>query len=71
MSLCIIRFEENTNERTILPGRYNDRQQAELALEKELASYPKSGRDDEQDRWWAHDAKGKKFRFWIEPVGAV
>ena len=52
-------------------GRYNDHRQAELDLKEILATYPKSGRNDEQDRWWAHDAEGKKFKFVIESEGAA
>lgn len=70
MSLCIKRFEENPDGQTTLPGRYNDHQQAELAIKEILAGYEKHGRNEEHDRWWAHDAKGIKFKFWIEP-GAV
>jgi hypothetical protein len=59
MSLCIKRIEE-------LPGRYNDRQQAELAIKQILAAYKENGRNAQQDYWWAHDAEGKKFRFVID-----
>jgi hypothetical protein len=73
MSLCIIRFEENPDRQTMLPGRYNDHQQAELAIKQVLAEYKKNGYDAQHDYWWAHDAGGNKFKFWIsvESEGAA
>jgi hypothetical protein len=65
MSLCIKRIEENPDGQTMLPERYDDRQQAELAIKQILAAYKKNGRNAEHDYWWAHDAAGKKFKFVI------
>jgi hypothetical protein len=29
------------------------------------------GCDDERDGWWATDARGRKYRFLVEPVAAA
>jgi hypothetical protein len=29
------------------------------------------GCDDERDGWWATDARGRKYRFVVEPVAAA
>jgi hypothetical protein len=46
MPFCIKRFDENPDGQTMVLGRYNDYRKAELALKEELATYPKSGRNE-------------------------
>lgn len=65
MSFCITRIEETPHGQTVLPGSYEDHQQAELALKEMLAKYNNSGRNDEQGYWWAYDAQGQTIKFLI------
>ena len=60
------------NARRPLQPLFELREDAMAMAEFDASRLPGDyGCDDERDGWWATDARGRKYRFVVEPVAAA
>jgi hypothetical protein len=62
---AITRINEN-DTKMLVSGGYEDRHEAEDALDKILAAYPHSGFDEKQGYWWAWENSPPAIKFFVE-----
>ena len=60
--------DQNVIDRKVIPYPYPTRRDAVDAIEGVVTSFPQSGYQSENDRWWALTRNGSRIRFVIESV---
>jgi hypothetical protein len=58
--------DQNVIDRKVIPYPYPTRRDAVDAIEGVVTSFPQSGYQSENDRWWALTRNGSRIRFVIE-----